>query len=588
MALLISLSAVTAYAGTVPGYEVASKEYTGTVKAGKRIMTMSHSHNLEAGQEILIEGGSDNAEDGYWFLTEVKAVKNNRVRLVKPVDIDVIEGRVLKVIAYEPIVEEPVVEEPVVEEPVVEEPVVEGPIIEPPVVEEPVIETPIVVDSADGIYLSNAADISGSITDYTGNINAGSNVLALSTSNHDFKVGHGISIEGAGNSNETNNWLVTKVTAVNGNQLTLSSSAAGSATGTSVIHDDTQAVNAVISRGSGTYYFDIEHMNVKGLQLQSNAVYDGMGTCTLYMPMTYSAVSYVQQMIEIERKTNVTFRNFTVDGNKSKGLFGTTQVGVMMIKSTFSSEINILNNTFMNSAFSAVNFRSTNSDILVEGNTILNVDVGIYAMPEWGGDLNLENAVYRNNYIDGGTSEAISISSGMWNNKGTVNNILIENNVMKNKSATALQLGSRTTNITVRNNEISHSNHGITTLDSNLEQLENLIARNIRIIGNKIHDNTWHNLIMDGYDVYIADNEIYNGNDTMLLGFNYLSGATVENNTFTNAGTVFGALSIFSADNAAINGNTFRSGNVAIEVRGGSQSNLQIGTNDLGGMSVRY
>ena len=413
----------------------------------------------------------------------------------------------------------------------------------------------------------------------------GSNVIELTTTSHDFEAGQGILIQSAGNDSSMNNWLKTTVTAVNGNQLTLATTAKGGAYSTSVLHDDTDAVNAAISTGKSVYYFDVPEMNVKGVKLKSNTMYNGLDICTLYLPMAYSDVPYVQQMIEVDGVDNVTFKNFTVDGNKSKGLYATTEVGVILMKITWASGINVIDNTFQNSGYLAVNMRTTVSDILVEGNTILGTDVGIYAMPEYMGSLYLDNAVFRNNYIDGGTSEAISISSGLWNNVGYANNVLIENNVMKNKSATCVQLGSRTTNITVRNNDISGSNHGITTMDLNLEGLEDMIAENILIEGNKIHDNTWHNLQIDGYNVTIRDNEIYNGNDVLMLGRTYLDGAVVENNIFTNVGTSLGAISIFNLHNATIENNTFVSGNVAIAVREGIMSNVQVLDNDFGGLA---
>jgi len=442
------------------------------------------------------------------------------------------------------------------------------------------------------VYLSSFSNISGSLKEYTGSISGGSGVLTLSTSAHDYKVGHGIAIKGAGNNKETNYWLITTVKAVDGNKLTLSTNASASVSGALVLHDDTKAVNSAIATGNAIYYFDIPQMNIKGLNLKSNAVYDGMGTAVLTLPVIYSSVPWVQSMISAEDQTNVTFRNFTLDGGKTRGVYANDQVGVSLMLVLDSTKTKIQNNTFRNNGYISINLQSKVNDILIEDNTILNTDIGIMAMPEWLGNLYLENAVFQNNYMDGGTSEGISIVSGMRENVGYAKNITIHQNVIKNKLANGIQYGSRTSNIVISENEITKCNNGISSIDPNLEKRDNMTSTNADIIKNKVYNNKWSNFVLDGTDVFVANNEISDGNNVLVLGRLFIDTVTVESNKFINTSVALSpAIHIYNLKNGTIKNNVFVIGstnnfNAAIGTENGNISNLTFTGNDLGGMRV--
>lgn len=442
------------------------------------------------------------------------------------------------------------------------------------------------------VYLSSFSNISGSLKEFTGSIGAGSSVLTLSTSAHDFKVGHGIAIKSAGNNKETNYWLITTVKAVDGNKLTLSTNASTSASGVMVLHDDTKAVNSAISTGNAIYYFDIPQMNIKGLSLKSNAIYDGMGKAVLNLPVIYSSAPWVQSMVSAEDQTNITFRNFTLDGGKTRGVYANDQVGVSLLLVLDSTKIKVQNNTFRNNGYISINLQSKVNDILIENNTILNTDIGIMAMPEWLGNLYLENAVFQNNYMDGGTSEGISIVSGMRENPGYAKNITIHKNVIKNKLANGIQYGSRTSNIVISENDISKCNNGISSIDPNLEKRDNMTSTNADIIKNKVYNNKWSNFVLDGTDVYVANNEISDGNNVLVLGRLFIDNVTVDSNKFINTSIALSpAIHIYNLKNGNIKNNVFVIGsannfNAAIGTENGNVVSLSLTGNDLGGMRI--
>lgn len=106
-----------------------------------------------------------------------------------------------------------------------------------------------------GQYLATDFGASGSGAKFTGGIAASSNQLTVAGS-HDFEVGHGIFITGAGPSGAD---LLTKVDAIAGNVITLHVAASTARPSTNVQHDDTvalqNAINIIVSAGGGTLKF---------------------------------------------------------------------------------------------------------------------------------------------------------------------------------------------------------------------------------------------------------------------------------------------------------------------------------------------
>lgn len=84
---------------------------------------------------------------------------------------------------------------------------------------------------------------SGSDQQTTGTIATDSNELTV-TDSIDFKVGHGILVSGAGDSGIA---LVTSITSINGNTITLADNASISVTDAVVQHDDSLAINDALS-----------------------------------------------------------------------------------------------------------------------------------------------------------------------------------------------------------------------------------------------------------------------------------------------------------------------------------------------------
>ena len=90
--------------------------------------------------------------------------------------------------------------------------------------------------------------VSASASTFNGNISSGSNILALNTSAHDFVVGQGINIAGAGTlATVSGNVLVSKITAISGASITIQDNATATVSNAVVKHDDTVALQTAIN-----------------------------------------------------------------------------------------------------------------------------------------------------------------------------------------------------------------------------------------------------------------------------------------------------------------------------------------------------
>jgi Concanavalin A-like lectin/glucanases superfamily len=110
---------------------------------------------------------------------------------------------------------------------------------------------------------------SGSQLTFTGTVAAASKSLVVNTAAHDFKVGQGICVLGAGTVPTINgNVLVTTITAISGANITLQDAASSAATNQTVQHDDTLGIQATIdaawNAGNGTVILQGYHRINKG------------------------------------------------------------------------------------------------------------------------------------------------------------------------------------------------------------------------------------------------------------------------------------------------------------------------------------
>jgi hypothetical protein len=114
-----------------------------------------------------------------------------------------------------------------------------------------------------GLFFVADYGASGSKITFNGAITTGSTTLTLTTSAHDFVVGQGINIVGAGNIasiDPGSNLLVSTITAIAGATITIANAALHTVSGAVIKHDDTVAIQAAINdcfaAGGLTVYFD--------------------------------------------------------------------------------------------------------------------------------------------------------------------------------------------------------------------------------------------------------------------------------------------------------------------------------------------
>ena len=120
---------------------------------------------------------------------------------------------------------------------------------------------------------------SGSPATFTGSITSGSRTLTLTSSTHDFVVGQGIAIQTAGNLavvTAGSNLHVSTITAIAGAVITIADPAAHTATGKTVQHDDTvalqTAINTALAAGSGKVVCDAGHFRLNGPLTDINSI----------------------------------------------------------------------------------------------------------------------------------------------------------------------------------------------------------------------------------------------------------------------------------------------------------------------------
>jgi len=119
---------------------------------------------------------------------------------------------------------------------------------------------------------------SGSPATFTGAIANGSRTLTLTSSTHDFAIGQGISIVGAGNLPAVagTNLLVSRITAIAGAVITIADPALHTVSGQVVKHDDTVALQTAIDTayagGGGKIICDAGQYRLNGPLTDFNSI----------------------------------------------------------------------------------------------------------------------------------------------------------------------------------------------------------------------------------------------------------------------------------------------------------------------------
>lgn len=391
------------------------------------------------------------------------------------------------------------------------------------------------------VYLSHRKDISNSITKCYGSIEKGSNQLFIND-NQEYKAGYGIAIRYAGNNQLFEGWLITEVVEVKGNILILKDNAANSVSGTDVYHDDSAAINRAIQDAAGTVIFDIDGVYASQIKLESNKKYLGKNECLIFAPLYLNQIKFIMPIISINDVSNITVDGLTIENGKYRGVNTNKMLGASSITISDSDRITISDNTLMNNNYVAVQMIGRNTNISVKGNKIIDTDVGVEALPQWQGSMNLDNIIIENNYIEGGTSEGISVESGMYRYLGSyAKNIKIINNYITGKESTAINYGSRTLDSEICGNTIKNCLNGITTRDRCLEPLQSLISNNISINGNQIDNCTWMGINVEGETIEIKNNNFSNMVESLIIGeLTTVKNTTIDNNSFVNCSVEYG------------------------------------------------
>lgn len=133
---------------------------------------------------------------------------------------------------------------------------------------------------------------SGSAYTTTGSINSGQNTLTMPNNGHDFRIGQGISVAGAGVAGAT---LYTTIQAISNDLLTITLNANASTTvsGAAVAHDDQvaiqNAINDAASAGYRTLFLPSGTYRVRGLSLVGEVCLVGENKKTTILASPYNA-----------------------------------------------------------------------------------------------------------------------------------------------------------------------------------------------------------------------------------------------------------------------------------------------------------
>lgn len=388
--------------------------------------------------------------------------------------------------------------------------------------------------------LSNYPNISASNNYYTGNMSG--NTLTMTTA-HDFEVGHGIYIGNDGD--DRINWLVSTVTAVSGNTLTLANS--GTYSSAVVGHDDSVAVqNAIDSTQKDVLVWDLSPLCIHDLSLKSNLHHFGNG-CELYSPkyLYQTTPNRIWGMFNLDEIINISMIDFNVDGGKQYGV-GTAyiqdQYGTSIILSTGLEKALFLNFNVIENYYVANRMLNRQHDIKFLHCSIEQTDVAICFMPEWLKTSMIQNIDIYKCHIHSVdcNSEAIAFIPAWykWINNTTQEvlaysrNIRIIDNYIVKKNRVALSIGALSQNVDVIGNYIEGT-FCVSTMDAEHGTTYGELKFPCR------DENNNNSGTVDAYrvltnDVRIKDNTFgYAQYQTMrLAGYNY----EISNNTWHQNG----------------------------------------------------
>jgi len=179
--------------------------------------------------------------------------------------------------------------------------------------------------------------------------------------------------------------------------------------------------------------------------------------------------------------SNITVKNLSFDGNLGV-VHGDGTSGVINLRIENCTNVRVTDCKFMNNGVANIAGISPCNNIWVENNSFYNSDVGVLFTGE--GTNSTSNIFVNNNYIEGGTSEGISIFS--WWEDAYYFNILIKDNIIIHKSGLGIKVIA-TKYCTISGNVIRNCYAGI-----NLEKKESLLTydnNKVIIDGNIITDN---------------------------------------------------------------------------------------------------
>jgi hypothetical protein len=312
--------------------------------------------------------------------------------------------------------------------------------------------------------LSNYANMSNSITSYTGNLSG--STLTLSSS-HDFVIGQGIAVKDAGTYRD--GWLKTTVTNLAGNVVTLADSGYTVSSKT-VEHDDTSAIqNAIDTTTKEVMIWDITHAYIHDLVMPSNLAHYGNG-CTLYTPKYANAtlVGTIWTMLRFETASNISMVNFNSNGGKLYGAGGNDQYGTNIIQANSISNALFTKFNVEENWYSFARHTGTVDTVSYEHCNIYQTDVGIGFQPIYHESINVSNIKIDNCDIVSVScnSEAITFPVGYykWAERNNISNVYttcgnieITNNNIDKSNRTGILVGALTDGMLIRGNTFNNT-----------------------------------------------------------------------------------------------------------------------------------
>jgi hypothetical protein len=388
-----------------------------------------------------------------------------------------------------------------------------------------------------------AYGVSGSAQTTTGSIVSGSNQLALASA-LDFKNGEGITISGAGPQGGPLNSTI--VSGAGSTTLTLSATAATSVAGSTVMHNDTLAIQSCLSKvpSGSTVLFPNGQYNIDAaIQIPSNIVINLQKDAIVYL-MDNSNTD-VFQLNDVQ---NVEIDGGILNGNSSKQTFRYDQnafCGIDIINGSTNITINDVEIT-------------ATAAMAIASNPVSDSDVS---------NVTITNCYIHDLGNQAGAGHGIEMANG-------TTGAVVENNLITNNVAYGLY-AIDADNVTFQDNTIENVLDGIvyesgtvaTSRETDVKSIGNTISNaedgihveynNGSVEGNTFEDNSLDNITRLGiYENYSAGDVIDGNKITGVDGSPY--GAGISIGTAYNGGNAMTEVSnnqIWDCPAAGITGN---------------------------------